>query len=317
MLRSNRLLLLIASASVVACQDAGAPISPTLRPISDRAAVVSALMTFGTGSAIGASGYLEGGFIIESEAATIEDRDGNGERELVGEASITNVVVSGGSSQIGMRVEAGTVVGILRVSNSGAVVAVAVGSAPGTLTFTHIAPGNYYFELLESPGPIAVDDISVDAMPPADATSPVITFSGATSYAVNETVAISCSATDAESGIVSQSCPGASGPAYTFALGTNTLTASATNGAGLTATASLTFTITVDAASLAALTSSFVTNPGVAGALNQKLAGAAAAPNANAKAAMLQAYVNQINAQIGKTLTAEQAAILISLAGAI
>ena len=67
MLRPNRLLLLIATASVVACQDAGAPISPTLRPISERAAVAGVLMTSGTGSAIGASGYLEGGLVVESE----------------------------------------------------------------------------------------------------------------------------------------------------------------------------------------------------------------------------------------------------------
>ena len=77
-----------------------------------------------------------------------------------------------------------------------------------------------------------------------DATPPVITFAGnAGSYTVDQTVTITCSATDAMSGLASSSCPSPSGIAGSFGLGTHTLAATATDHAGLTASASATFTV--------------------------------------------------------------------------
>ena len=59
----------------------------------------------------------------------------------------------------------------------------------------------------------------------------------------------------------------------------------------------------------------FVTsNAGVVSGLNSKLAQIATATNANARTNALNAFINQVNGQIGKTLTQEQAAILIAQA---
>jgi hypothetical protein len=397
MLRPNRALLALSSAGLLAaCHDASAPTPTPLRAASTEvaAATFSLLMSFGTGADIDANGYAEGGLAVEADGSTIEDFDGNGERELVGDASIFGLVVTTPNSQIRFKVEDGTAVGLLRSANTGALVMVVVATAPANATFTHLPVGSFYLEVLQSGVTAAVvDDISIglpsaDATPPVivptvtgtlgsngwytsnvsvswsvtdaesavipgsgcdatvvstdtpeitftcsasseggsasnsvtvkrDASAPLIAFSGSTSYTVDQTVAISCSATDPTSGIATQSCPAASGAAYTFALGSNTLNASATNGAGLTASASLSFSVTVDYASLAALTASFVTNPGVANALNAKLTAAATAPNASARAGMLRAYMNEVRAQTGKSISAEHAAILLALAASL
>ena len=68
-----------------------------------------------------------------------------------------------------------------------------------------------------------------------DLTRPTIAFSGNSgSYTVDQTVAITCTATDALSRVdpAHTTCPGASGPAYAFAVGTHTLSATATDRAG-------------------------------------------------------------------------------------
>ena len=66
--------------------------------------------------------------------------------------------------------------------------------------------------------------------------------------------------------------------------------------------------------------SQFVTKAGVANSLLQKLsaAQAAAAPgNVNAMDGQLNAFQNEVSAQLGKALTAAQAAILIQFAMAL
>jgi hypothetical protein len=55
-------------------------------------------------------------------------------------------------------------------------------------------------------------------------------------------------------------------------------------------------------------------NPDIANSLLQKAQGIASAPNANAKAGKLQAFINEVNAQTGKALTQDQANTLIMLA---
>lgn len=135
-----------------------------------------------------------------------------------------------------------------------------------------------------------------------DATPPVIAFSGnAGSYTVDQTVAISCSATDATSGIASSNCPGASGDAYLF-VGTQTLNASATDNAGNGATGSTSFTVSVTSGSLCTLVGRWVSQHGVANSMCQQLANGA-----------YGAFVNHVNAQSGKTVSADHAALLIAL----
>ena len=65
---------------------------------------------------------------------------------------------------------------------------------------------------------------------------------------------------------------------------------------------------------LEGLVTLFTGDAGVANGLNAKLDAAAHAPNDNARAGQIGAFVHQVNAQIGKALTPQEAAILIGLA---
>ena len=126
-------------------------------------------------------------------------------------------------------------------------------------------------------------------------------------------VNITCSVNDNLSGVLSNNCVNITGPAYSFITGINTYSSTAADNAGNTSSTAISFTVVVNATSLQGLTSQFVTDSGIASALNAKLAGVASS-NANAKAGKIQAFVNQVKAQSGKSLTAQQANILINLA---
>ena len=115
------------------------------------------------------------------------------------------------------------------------------------------------------------------------------------------------------SGIAATTCGETAGPAWSFAPGVNTITATATDVAGNTAVASTTFTVTVSLTSLQSLVNAFSIDGGVANGLNAKLEAAAKAKNANARAGQLGAFQNQVNAQTGKALTPQHAAVLIRL----
>src|SRR4051794_204116 len=94
----------------------------------------------------------------------------------------------------------------------------------------------------------------VDVTIKRDATPPTLTFAGnAGTYDVAQTVAITCAAADALSGIAA-GCAGVSFPAYRFPLGSTTITRTASDNAGNVGAASTSFTVTVDAASLCTLT---------------------------------------------------------------
>jgi predicted outer membrane repeat protein len=91
-----------------------------------------------------------------------------------------------------------------------------------------------------------------------DATTPSVSYSGnAGTYTVDQTINITCQASDNLSGIASSTCANISGPAYAFALGTTTRSASATDNAGNTGSGSTTFTVGVSFDILSRLTSSF------------------------------------------------------------
>ena len=154
-----------------------------------------------------------------------------------------------------------------------------------------------------------------------DRTLPMVTYSGnAGTYTVDQSVAITCAAADALSGVASDTCANINGPAYTFTLGTNSFSASATDLAGNTGNGSTSFTVQVTAAGLGNLVMQFVTKAGVANSMISKLNAAAAAEargNAQAKAGAIGAFINELQAQAGKALTAAQAATLIALAQAL
>ena len=154
-----------------------------------------------------------------------------------------------------------------------------------------------------------------------DRTLPMVTYSGnAGTYTVDQSVAITCAAADALSGVASDTCANINGPAYTFSLGTNSFSASATDLAGNTGGGSTSFTVVVTYESLRSLTRQFVGQRGILNSLEAKLNAAEAAAargNAQAKAGAIGAFINELQAQAGKSLTAAQAATLIALAQAL
>ena len=159
--------------------------------------------------------------------------------------------------------------------------------------------------------PVTVSGINIDK------TAPTVTYTGnAGSYGVTETVSITCSASDALSGVDSHSCADIRGPAYSFKAGSNSYSASATDKAGNTGNGSTSFTVSVTYSNLCSLTRQFVSQSGVANSMCIKLSeaeAAAARGSPQAKAGALDAYRSEVAAQRGKALTAQQAEILIQL----
>ncbi|HYO76640.1 MAG TPA: S8 family serine peptidase, partial [Thermoanaerobaculia bacterium] len=142
-----------------------------------------------------------------------------------------------------------------------------------------------------------------------DTTAPVVTFNGEATYTVDQTVTVTCSATDNLSGIVGTPCaaPLASKDAWQLALGNTTYTVTATDAADNSTTATATVTVKATFDSVNTLTVRFTGgNPGnsLTAQLNAAK-NAAARGNANATNAALRAYQNELAAQSGKALTAE------------
>jgi hypothetical protein len=150
-----------------------------------------------------------------------------------------------------------------------------------------------------------------------DATPPVITYTGnAGSYTVDQNISIQCSASDPDpgSGLDSTTCADVSGPAYAFGLGSHSYSATGTDVAGNVGSGSTTFTVNVTFASLANLVAAFSTSADVTSGLIDKLEAAAKSKKPDNQ---LNAFENQVSAQTGKALTADQAEILIGLAEAL
>ena len=99
-----------------------------------------------------------------------------------------------------------------------------------------------------------------------DKTLPTVAYAGnAGTYTVDQSVAITCTAIDPTnangtpgSGLASSTCANATGPAYSFPLGPNALSASATDIAGNVGNGSTTFTVKVTSSSLCNLTKQFI-----------------------------------------------------------
>ncbi|WP_284037170.1 glycoside hydrolase family 2 TIM barrel-domain containing protein [Neobacillus sp. 114] len=147
---------------------------------------------------------------------------------------------------------------------------------------------------------------------------PRITYTGnAETYTVDRKVNIKC---DVKSGaeLVSNTCKDIVGNAYTFKIGYNKFSAVAVDKEGNIGNGSTNFTVTVTYDGLMKLTEQFISNKGVANSLTSKLQAAKAADakgDTNAKEGTLGAFVNEVSAQEGKMLTAEQAKILRDLVG--
>jgi len=154
-----------------------------------------------------------------------------------------------------------------------------------------------------------------------DATRPVVSLVGnAGSYTVDALVGITCDISDALSGLATQTCNGASGAAYSFGLGAHPVSASATDVAGNSRSVSGSFTVTATFGSVCALVQRFVADPALASSMCAKLdAAQASAARGQSKASdnQLAAFIHEIEAQSGKGVSADHAAVLIALANAL
>ncbi|MDF2629742.1 MAG: endonuclease [Symbiobacteriaceae bacterium] len=138
-----------------------------------------------------------------------------------------------------------------------------------------------------------------------DKTAPVIDVEGDRTYSADETVTLTCTATDHLSGLAgSNPCaePLVSAPAYTFAPGAHEVTVTAVDKAGNSTTFKATFTVEVTYNSVAALIERFVEQKGTANSLTAKLRNGA-----------LEALRHELAAQSGKHVPAEAATILDEL----
>lgn len=154
-----------------------------------------------------------------------------------------------------------------------------------------------------------------------DTTAPVVSYAGNRErYTVDETVAITCTASDATSGLALNGCAEIAGDAYAFDVGLNTFSATASDAAGNVGRATTSFQVVVTYDSLCTLTRRFVDRGGIAGGLCSKLdsgARAAARGDQDGERKAVDRYIRQVRAQSGKAITVEHAAILIRLAGAL
>jgi probable HAF family extracellular repeat protein len=91
-----------------------------------------------------------------------------------------------------------------------------------------------------------------------DTVAPLVTYTGnATTYTVDQSINILCTASDSTSGVGSSTCADTVGPAYTFGLGPHLVSATSTDKAGNTGTGSTIFSVGVTAASLCNLQKAF------------------------------------------------------------
>lgn len=136
-----------------------------------------------------------------------------------------------------------------------------------------------------------------------DATKPVVTYAGnAGAYTVDQNVSISCTPSDNLSGIATSTCAAISGAGYAFAIGTNAFSATAQDNAGNVGGASTAFTVSVTQDAMCSLVTRWVSNAGVANSMCVKL-----------QHADYGAFRNELAAQSGKKISADNAAILSRL----
>src|SRR5262249_13157488 len=142
-------------------------------------------------------------------------------------------------------------------------------------------------------------------------------------YRVDQMVSITCLPSDPNlkdgapgSGVATSTCKSISGPAYSFKLGLNSFSATATDYAGNTGSNSTSFTVKDTPGGISHLVTRWVTAPSVVQGLNDKLnaiASAIAQGNRTAKAGVVSAFISQVHAQTGKSITPAEAAMLIQL----
>ncbi|KGM03885.1 hypothetical protein Q760_07785 [Cellulomonas cellasea DSM 20118] len=146
-----------------------------------------------------------------------------------------------------------------------------------------------------------------------DTVAPQVAFSGnAGSYTVDQRITIGCAATDPEpgSGIASTTCADVQVPAWTYGLGTRTLTASATDVAGNVGEGATEVSVTVTFRSLRSLVNTFSDRWVTTAVINSTLVRAEHTRNATARRMLLTGVERHIAQQVGKAFTVEEAEVL-------
>ena len=204
-----------------------------------------------------------------------------------------------------------------------------VASCPGAVHFT--AEGAN--QTIPAAGRTAIDRAGNTTVVPVapvsiDETPPTVTFSGATSYDVDGTVSITCVAADALSGIASTTCTPVSGPAYLFNIGTNVITATATDKAGNVTSATYSFTVTATIGGLERFTCSLL---GTGTGKQKQLADlcrklsddledaktAAASGDIKKRDENIRKFLKDASNNVGKLITTSQMVVLTRIAQSI
>lgn len=156
-----------------------------------------------------------------------------------------------------------------------------------------------------------------------DKTAPTLSFSGNLgTYSTDMNISISCNAEDSLSGIAVP-CDDININASSLPLGENTISRTVTDNAGNITTQSVTFTVvpSVDPwTELVELVKKHTAKKGIVNSLLAKVDAAHSAYNRGdntAKANILGAFINEVEAQTDKAIAAEHAKLLISKAKAL
>jgi hypothetical protein len=155
-----------------------------------------------------------------------------------------------------------------------------------------------------------------------DITAPVVEIQGESSYTIDETVTITCSATDKTSGVYGTPCeqPLLQVEAYKLESGEYTETVTVEDMAGHQTTVTYTFKVTITFDSLKTVTNAFLEETGdkawksVAKAYIEKLDLAkekAESGKVEVAKDIIEGYIDQVRDHTGKYFTHEQAEILI------
>jgi minor extracellular serine protease Vpr len=153
-----------------------------------------------------------------------------------------------------------------------------------------------------------------------DTIAPTITFSGAGTYTVDQTVTVSCVATDGGSGVAVTTCGGTpllSVQAWELPLGETTVSATATDVAGNTTTAHATVTVVVTHQSVIEVATTLLAGTEPVKSLVAQLQAAKSSFDRGNFATMnnqLSAFQNELRAQSGKSVPAATADLLIGFA---
>jgi hypothetical protein len=154
-----------------------------------------------------------------------------------------------------------------------------------------------------------------------DKTAPVVTYSShPATYGVADTVNITCSATDALSGVATTTCVTINAPAFGFTLGANTVSATATDLAGNTGSGSTQFTVVVTGAGICQLVTAWGTDPRLARGACELLSyadRAVAGGNPQEAAALLTFLQHAAARDSGRAITADQSALFQRLTAAM